>query len=121
MFYGNLAQLGKKSNSVIRSRSVMVKNWCNVLSMEGVTVCGHHKSICRPIVVSMINGSYCCRDVEIFLDMPVILTDFENLVSPNNKNMKQKYQFFVRPNEILSVKSFGLTLFNITAVVAGGV
>ena len=38
MFYGNLAQLGKKSNSVIRSRSVMVKNWCNVLSMEGVTV-----------------------------------------------------------------------------------
>ena len=25
MFYGNLAQLGKKSNSVIRSRSVMVK------------------------------------------------------------------------------------------------
>ena len=28
-----LAQLGKKSNLVIRSRSVMVKNWCNVLSM----------------------------------------------------------------------------------------
>ena len=25
-----------KSNSVIRSRSVMVKNWCNVLSMEGI-------------------------------------------------------------------------------------
>ena len=46
MFYGNLAQLGKKSNSVIRSRSVMVKNWCNVLSMEGVTVCGHHPE-CR--------------------------------------------------------------------------
>ena len=41
-----LAQLGKKLNSVIRSRSVMVKNWCNVLSMEGVTVCGHH-SECR--------------------------------------------------------------------------
>ena len=20
----------------------MVKKWCNVLSMEGVTVCGHH-------------------------------------------------------------------------------
>ena len=39
-------QLGKKSNSVIRSRSVMVKNWCNVLSMEGVTVCGHHPE-CR--------------------------------------------------------------------------
>ena len=37
MFYGNLAQLGKKSNSVIRSRTVTVKNWCNVLSMEGVT------------------------------------------------------------------------------------
>ena len=32
MFNGNLAQLGKKSNSVIRSRSVMVKNWCDVLS-----------------------------------------------------------------------------------------
>ena len=44
MFYGNLAQLaiGKHSNSVIRSRSVMVKHLCNVLSMEGVTVCGHH-------------------------------------------------------------------------------
>ena len=46
MFYGNLAQLGKKSNSVIGSRSVMVKNWYNVLSMEGVTVCGHHPE-CR--------------------------------------------------------------------------
>ena len=46
MFYGNLAQLGKKSNSVIRSRSVMVKNWCYVLAMEGVTVCGHHPE-CR--------------------------------------------------------------------------
>ena len=34
--------IGKNSNSVIRSRSVTVKNWCNVLSMEGVTVCGHH-------------------------------------------------------------------------------
>ena len=41
-----LVQLGKKSNTVIRSRSVMVKNWCNVLSMEGVTVCGHHPE-CR--------------------------------------------------------------------------
>ena len=41
-----IVQLGKKSNSVIRSRSVMVKNWCNVLSMEGVTVCGHHPE-CR--------------------------------------------------------------------------
>ena len=46
MFYGNLAQLGKKSNLVIRSRSVMVKNWCNSISMEGVTVCGHHPE-CR--------------------------------------------------------------------------
>ena len=45
-WHGNLAQLGKKSNLVIRSRSVMVKNWCNVLSMEGVTVCGHHPE-CR--------------------------------------------------------------------------
>ena len=24
----------------------MVKNWCNVLSMEGVTACGHHPE-CR--------------------------------------------------------------------------
>ena len=24
----------------------MVKNWCNVISMEGVTVCGHHPE-CR--------------------------------------------------------------------------
>ena len=46
MFNGNHVQLGKKSNSVIMSRSVMVKNWCNVLSMEGVTVCGHHPE-CR--------------------------------------------------------------------------
>ena len=45
MFYGNLTQIGKKSNSVIRSRSVMVKNWCNVLSMEGVTVCGQTSRI----------------------------------------------------------------------------
>ena len=56
MFYGNLVQLGKKSNSVIRSRSVIVKNWCNVLSMEGVTVCGHHPE-CR---VTFGRGtSYC--------------------------------------------------------------
>ena len=48
MFYGNLAQLGKKSNSEIRSRSVTVKNWCNVLSMEGVTACGQHPE-CRVI------------------------------------------------------------------------
>ena len=26
-----LAQLGKKSNSLIRSRSVMVKNWCHCM------------------------------------------------------------------------------------------
>ena len=42
MFYGNLAQLGKKSNSVIRFRSVTVKNWCNLLSMEVDTVYAHH-------------------------------------------------------------------------------
>ena len=29
--------------------------------------------------------------------------------------MQQKYLIFVSPNEILSVKSFGLTLFDITA------
>ena len=33
MFYGHLAQLSKKSNSVIRFRSVTVKNWCNFLSI----------------------------------------------------------------------------------------
>ena len=37
MFYGNITQLGKKSNSVIRSRSVKCKNWCNVSSMESGT------------------------------------------------------------------------------------
>ena len=35
-----------KSNSVIRSRSVKGQNWCNVSSMEGVTVYGHHPE-CR--------------------------------------------------------------------------
>ena len=57
MFYGNLAQLGKKSNSVIRYRSVMVKNWWNVLSMEGVTVCGHHPEISCSI--REMGTSYC--------------------------------------------------------------
>ena len=33
------------------------------------------------------------RDVEIFLDMPVILTDFENLVSPNNKICSRNINF----------------------------
>ena len=41
MFYGNLLQLGKKSNLVKRLISNRVKNWCNVLSMERVTVYGH--------------------------------------------------------------------------------
>ena len=39
------------------------------------------------------------RDVEIFFGMQVIWTDFENYVSLN---------------EILSVKSFGLILYDIT-------
>ena len=30
----------------VRFRSATVKNWCNVLSMEGVTVYGHHPE-CR--------------------------------------------------------------------------
>ena len=53
----------------------------------------------------------------IFLDMPVII-DFENLVSPNNKICSRNLFNinFVSPNEILSVKSFGLTLFDITAI-----
>ena len=51
MFYGNLAQLDKKSNSAIRSRSVTVKNWCNVRSMEGVTVYSHHPD-CRVTFVN---------------------------------------------------------------------
>ena len=33
------------------------------------------------------------RDVEIFLDMPVIWTDFENLVSPNNKMCSRNINF----------------------------
>ena len=33
------------------------------------------------------------RDVEIFLDMPVIWTDFENLVSPNNKIWSRNINF----------------------------
>ena len=36
-----------------------------------------------------IRDIYAMRmDVEIFLDMPVISTDFENLVCPNNKICK---------------------------------
>ena len=31
--------------------------------------------------------------------------------------MQEKYKIFVSPNEILSVKSFGLTLFDITVLV----
>ena len=54
------------------------------------------------------------RDVEIFLDMSVIWTDFKNLVSPNNKICSRNINFLVSPNEILSVKSFGLTLLDIT-------
>ena len=46
--------------------------------------------------------------------MPVILTDFENLVSPNNE--AENINFFVSPNKILSDKSFGLTLFDITDI-----
>ena len=41
MFYVNLIQLGKRSNSVIRARSVKGQNWFNVSSMEGVTVYGN--------------------------------------------------------------------------------
>ena len=33
------------------------------------------------------------RDVEIFLDMPVILTDFENLLSRNNKICSRNINF----------------------------
>ena len=39
-------QLGNKSNSVIRSQSVTVKDLSNVLSTEGVTVYGHHPEWC---------------------------------------------------------------------------
>ena len=41
MFYGNLSQLGNKVQ--ISNR---VKNWCNVWSMEIVTVYGHHPECC---------------------------------------------------------------------------
>ena len=35
------------------------------------------------------------RDVEIFLDMPVIWTDFENLVSPNNEICSRNFNFLL--------------------------
>ena len=38
----------------------MVKNWCNVLSMEGVTVCGHHPE-CR---VTFGRGGLCTKFVQ---------------------------------------------------------
>ena len=41
----------------------MVKNWCNVLSMEGVTVCGHHPE-CRVTFgrgVSQLKTMFICR------------------------------------------------------------
>ena len=53
------------------------------------------------------------RNSETFFDMLDIWTDFENLVSLNNKICIRNL-FFVSPNEILLVKSFGLTLFHIT-------
>ena len=71
-------------------------------------MCGHKQRHWTPIICII-------RDVEIFLDMPVIWPDFENLVSPN-KYMQQKISFFVSPFEILSVKIFGLTLFDIAAL-----
>ena len=56
------------------------------------------------------------RDVEIFLDMPVIWTDFENLVSPNNKINAVEILIVCQSEwNFVSRKSFGLTLFNITA------
>ena len=39
------------------------------------------------------------RDVEIFLDVPVIWTDFENLVSPNNTICSRDINFFDSPNK----------------------
>ena len=42
MFYGNLSQLGKKSNSAIMSRSVIGSNIGVMPDQEGVTVDGHH-------------------------------------------------------------------------------
>ena len=56
------------------------------------------------------------RDVEISLDMPVIRTDFENLVSPKNEICSRNVNFFVSSNGNLSVKSYGRTLFDITAI-----
>ena len=55
------------------------------------------------------------RDVEIFLDMSVIWTDYNNFVSPNNKICSRNINFF-SPNEIQSVQSFGLTLLDITGI-----
>ena len=46
MFYGNLAQLGKVKFGNKVQISNGKKKWCNVLSMEGDAVCGHHTE-CR--------------------------------------------------------------------------
>ena len=73
MFYGNLAQLGKKSNSKIRLRSVSVKNWCNVWSMEDVTVYGLCNGCDLPtedaysfghLLLSLHFGTRMCSNVE---------------------------------------------------------
>ena len=53
------------------------------------------------------------RDVEMFVEISVIYTDLGNFVNPN-KAYSAEMIFFVSWNAILSVKSFGLTLFNIT-------
>ena len=57
--------------------------------------------------VVLVKWLLVCRDIEIFLNMPVIIlmwTDFENLVSPNNKICSREINFL----------SVGLTLFDIT-------
>ena len=46
------------------------------------------------------------KEHEKFSNLSVIFFDFEKSVSP-----KKTIQTFVYPNEILSVKTFGLTLF----------
>ena len=48
------------------------------------------KSMCLIKGQHMVGSA---RDVEIFLGMPVILTDFENLVSPNNKICSRNINF----------------------------
>ena len=110
MFYGNLSQLGKKSNSVIRSKSVTVKNLCNVLSIGGVTVYGHHPE-CR---VTFGRGDLIlfCRGVTIqektFCDIFSLYWDIMRyivfLIFSVKSNIRLNFEPYVIESELLLYK-----------------